>query len=726
MTIHTYRTSAFKVALVYALAGTGWIVFSDLLANLLSEVPRSIAWYQMFKGLLFVYLSAVLIYMLTARQMRLILMVRARQEESERCFRSIVENVTDALIIFADRKSVASANPVACEMLRMPLTTILKSTPKDFLNPNMYAIFQQAWDMAERDEAFFGEGTAQRGSGRIMHYEYRTTPMLQNGRLHLLANFRDITKRKRSAEALVRSEYKFRNVLENIPLIGISLNTEGKITFANDYFLELTGYTREEALESDWFETFLPEEERTTVREVFENAMAQQSLNGVSNYEYEILTRSGDRLDVAWSNAVTRNDQDRIVEVTCLGVDLTERSRAEDALRVAKESAELASQVKSEFLATMSHEVRTPLNGIMGMLQLMESISHDDEQRQYIATAMASSQSLLRILSDILDISRIEANKFELAHDEFDLNEIIGPVVNTYSKEAEIKGLDFLYDIDEDVPVKLKGDPGRLRQVLFNLVGNAVKYTDSGQVSLHISALPFAAGSDRVPIHFLIHDTGIGIPDQKLTEVFESFTQADSSYTRRYGGVGLGLTIVKRLVQTMDGSLVMDSEYGRGTDVHVTVVLENAESERDERQVPPTVAPHDRHRPLKLLVVEDEIVSRFYAVRLLEKLGHDAHEASNGQEALDMLAAEDFDAVIMDIHMPKLDGVAATRSIRKNTSGALPASIPIIAMTAYAMPGDEEAFKQAGMDDYLAKPVEAEALAAALDRLSERLSATAA
>ncbi len=725
MTIHFYRKNAFKVALFYAIAGSCWIVFSDLLANLLSDVPQSIAWYQMLKGLLFVLLSAVLIYVLAARQMHILIEAHKRHEESEKRYRTIVENVTDALIIFADRRTVAYANPKACEMLQLPLETLLESKPQDFLDPLFYTIYEDAWDMAEHGEALFGEESGKDGSGRTVYFEYRATPIRHDGRLHLLATFRDITERKRSAKALARSESKFRHVLENIPLIGISLDTKGRLTFANDYFLELTGYTRDEALGSDWFDTFIPEDIRDSVRNVFDTTMARQELAELSNFENEILTRSGARLNVAWSNVVSRDDKDRIAEVTCMGVDLTERFRAEDALRAAKDAAEIANQAKSEFLATMSHEVRTPLNGVMGMLQLMESTSLDQEQRQYIATAMVSSQNLLRILSDILDISRIEANKFELASEEFELTDVVRPVVDTYSKESALKDLDFQYDIDSNVPTKLLGDPGRLRQVLFNLVGNAVKYTESGEVSLHIS-VPYATDASRVPIHFLIHDTGIGIPDQKLAEVFESFTQADSSYTRRFGGVGLGLTIVKRLVQTMDGSLVMDSEPGRGTDVHVTVFLERAKDDRAPRH-PHEPQHHEQlERPLKLLVVEDETVNRFYAVRLLEKLGHDVKEAVNGEEALRLLAAEHFDAVFMDIHMPKLDGMSATRSIRENTSGDFPTDIPIIAMTAYAMPGDEEAFKKAGMDDYLAKPVEADELTAALERISERLTASAA
>lgn len=724
MTIHTYRKNAFKVALFYAVAGSCWIVFSDLLGNLLSDVPQSIAWYQMLKGLLFVLLSAILIYLLAARQMHILIEAHKRHEESEKRYRTIVENVTDALIIFADRSTVAYANPMACEMLRLPLETLLESKPQDFLDPLLYGIYQDAWDMAEHGEALFGEDSGKNGSGRIVYFEYRATPIRHNGRLHLLAAFRDISDRKRSAKALARSESKFRHVLENIPLIGISLDTNGRLTFANDYFLELTGYTRDEALGSDWFDTFIPEDIRDNVRNVFDTTMARQELAELSNFENEILTRSGARLNVAWSNVGSRDNKDRIAEVTCMGVDLTERFRAEDALRAAKDAAEIANQAKSEFLATMSHEVRTPLNGVMGMLQLMESTPMDQEQQQYIATAMVSSQNLMRILSDILDISRIEANKFELASEEFELADVVRPVVDTYSKESALKDLDFKYDIDSNVPKKLLGDPGRLRQVLFNLVGNAVKYTESGEISLHISVL-YAADTSRIPIHFLIHDTGIGIPDQKLAEVFESFTQADSSYTRRFGGVGLGLTIVKRLVQTMDGSLVMDSEPGRGTDAHVTVFLERAKDDGASRH-PQEPQHHEQlERPLKLLVVEDETVNRFYAVRLLEKLGHDAKEAVNGEEALRLLASEHFDAVFMDIHMPKLDGVSATRSIRENTSGDFPPDIPIIAMTAYAMPGDEETFKKAGMDYYLAKPVEADELAAALDRISERLTASA-
>ncbi|QJT09131.1 PAS domain-containing sensor histidine kinase [Oceanidesulfovibrio marinus] len=723
MAPRTYRINAIKVAVFYAIAGAIWIIFSDLYAKHLSEVPSPVAWYQMSKGLLFVFLSALLIYILSARQMLSLLEARKLHEESESRYRTIVENVTDALIIFSGKGTVTYANPMACEMLGKSLDEIQSLDPRAFIPTGMYDLYSKAWELAERGEAFFGEDSSPEiHPKRTVHFEYRTTPMMYDGTLHLLASFRDITESKQSAQALIRSESKFRNVLENIPLIGISLDMQGRLTFANDHFLALTGYSRKEALGKDWFETFIPKDIRNIVRSVYEKTMERQKLGELSTFENEILTRSGARLKVAWSNVLTRDVHDRIVEVTCVGVDLTERVRAENALRTAKTAAEIANQAKSEFLATMSHEVRTPLNGVMGMLQLMESTSLDEEQREYIATAMDSSMNLLRILSDILDISRIEAGKFELVDEPFSMDEVIAPVVDTYSKEAAAKGLAFRCEVAPNVPPELEGDPVRLRQILFNLVGNAVKYTETGEVLLQVSALPHAANPSRIPLHFVVHDTGIGIPDQKMNEIFETFTQVDSSYSRRFGGVGLGLAIVKRLVGMMDGSLAMDSEPGRGTDAHVTLYLRSSARAEAAQPTPAASAEPLPCRPLRVLVVEDETVNRFYAVRMLEKLGHETIEAADGESALEKLAREKFDVVLMDIQMPRLDGVSATRRIREDTSGDFDPDIPIIAMTAYAMPGDEEEFKSAGMDDYLAKPVEAEALAEALDNVAKRIA----
>lgn len=724
MALQKYRVSALKVAVFYAIAGATWIIFSDLYANHFSEVPQPVAWYQMSKGLLFVLLSALLIYMLSARQMLSLLEARKQHEESETRYRTIVENVTDALIIFSARETVTYANPVACEMLGYSLDDILAQAPRELIPPGMYDLYTKAWDLAERGEAFFGEDSSTEIRPKhTVHFEYRTTPMRHDGKLHLLASFRDITESKRSAKALLRSEKKFRTVLENIPLIGISLNMQGRLTFANNHFLTLTGYSRKEVLGKDWFETFIPKEIRHIVRTVFETTMERQELGELSTFENEILTRSGTRLKVAWSNVLTRDANNRILEVTCVGADLTERIRAEDALRTAKTAAEIANQAKSEFLATMSHEVRTPLNGVMGMLQLMESTSLDEEQRQYIATAMESSMNLLRILSDILDISRIEAGKFELVDEHFNINEVISPVVDTYSKEAAAKGLAFRYEVAPDVPTELEGDPVRLRQILFNLVGNAVKYTETGEVQLQVHTLSYGTDTSRIPLHFVVHDTGLGIPDQKMSDIFETFTQVDSSYSRRFGGVGLGLAIVKRLVRMMDGSLAMDSEPGRGTDVHVTLPLKYTANTEGAQPAPEAAAIESASgRPLRVLVVEDETVNRFYAVRMLEKLGHETVEAADGESALQKLAGEKFDVVLMDIQMPRLDGVSATRRIREDTSGDFDPDIPIIAMTAYAMPGDEDEFINAGMDDYLAKPVEAEALAEALDNVAKRIA----
>jgi signal transduction histidine kinase/ActR/RegA family two-component response regulator len=386
------------------------------------------------------------------------------------------------------------------------------------------------------------------------------------------------------------------------------------------------------------------------------------------------------------------------------GRRLSRSIRETDQARVAAESANVA---KSTFLATMSHEIRTPMSGVMGMLQLLKSTPLDQEQGQYVDLALQSSRYLLHILSDILDLSRIEAGALALRDEPFDGDDLVKPVVGALELEANGKGLALSVAMDRRLSSRLRGDAGRIRQVLFNLVGNAIKYTEQGQVRLELNLLPHRRASGQVCLHIVVADTGIGIPDGILHSVFEPFTQVDGSSTRRQGGAGLGLSIVKRLVGLMGGTLAVSSEPGRGTEVHVSLWL-GTEAGEEHVAKPDGQAGASARR--KILVAEDEAINRLAVVRRLEQLGCDAGQAVNGQEALALLGRETFDAVLMDVQMPIMSGIEATRRIRSGEVGSIDPNIPIIALTAYAMSGDREKFMEAGMDAYLSKPVDMDEL----------------
>ena len=400
-----------------------------------------------------------------------------------------------------------------------------------------------------------------------------------------------------------------------------------------------------------------------------------------------------------------------------LGVfrDVTERKQVEEALKTARDQAEAATRVKSEFLANMSHEIRTPLNGMLGMLQLMANTALDAEQRHYLQAAIKASTRLTHLLSDILDLSRIEAGKMQLHEEEFELAGQKETTCDIFGLEAKEKGLTLDFHIDPRLPRRLSGDKSRLQQILFNLVGNAIKFTERGGVRIEITPLGLQKG--RLRVLFVVADTGIGIADDLLPIVFEPFTQAEGSFTRRFQGAGLGLAIIRKLIAMMDGELAIDNTPGAGTTVYCSLPFNRALSLPDGRQQPEAVAVPAVDRTLRILFAEDDAVNLMAGKRMLEKSGHVVETAMDGREVLAALAGQDFDLVLMDIQMPKMDGLAATRAIRAGEAGQDKADIPIVAMTAYTMSGDREKFLGCGMNGYVSKPVGLAELRAVIARV---------
>jgi PAS domain S-box-containing protein len=469
----------------------------------------------------------------------------------------------------------------------------------------------------------------------------------------------------------------------------------------------MLGFTRAEWLEEPirWYRQVHPEDKERWSIEAAQFFLTGEPLRSV----YRVIARDGRVVWFQCEAKMVRRKDGRPWFIHGVGFDVTEIKVAQQSLETSLEAAQAAVRTRNEFLANMSHEIRTPINGIMGMTQLALDTELTPEQTSYLRTVSGSADSLLEIVNDILDFSKIESHKIELEIVEFDPLRCIEEAMRQLAIRAREKGLEITSHVAAGLPTRLLGDAHRLRQVLTQVVGNAIKFTEAGEVALRVEEEDCPPG--QVRLHFQVKDTGIGISREKRETIFAPFYQADGSSTRKYGGTGLGLTIASRLVQLMDGRIWVDSEPGAGSTFHFTVGFGAGAAAIEAQE---QAAAHDgTQRALRILVVEDNPVNRKVAVGILQKRGHLVQTAENGLEALRALKTGPFDVVLMDIQMPEMDGLQATTVIREmeRTSGA---HIAIVAMTAHAMKGDREICLAAGMDAYLTKPIMPKDLLAAL------------
>jgi PAS domain S-box-containing protein len=503
---------------------------------------------------------------------------------------------------------------------------------------------------------------------------------------------------------------------------AITSFSDGKFIEVNESFLKLIDYGRENVLchTARELQLWPDTDEHARIAPLIRKE------HKVSDAEITFRNKSGHiRRGVFSAKIISINNQ--LCNLMTIN-DVTERRQMEDeirshrdhlaelevSLRKAIVEANTANQAKSEFLARMSHEIRTPLHGVTGILDLLSDGKLDIQQQEYLSLARSSADSLLSVISDILDFSKIEAGKFELESEEFDLKSVVEESLNTVAVIAQKKGLKITHQLSSDVPTVLWGDPTCLRQILLNLLGNSVKFTEKGEIVISISKEN--EENEEVVLHFSVKDTGIGIPKEKQALIFDAFSQADSSVERRRGGTGLGLAISRSLVEKMGGRIWVEGDLGIGSTFHFTIKFAKKTHIGRKQAVtehPPTC---NNSPKLNILVAEDNATSQLIAKKMLERSGHVVSIAENGAQACEKVADADFDIVLMDVEMPLMNGLEATRVIRdkEKTSSR---HIPIVAMTAYATKEDKEKCLSAGMNDFLVKPVKSKDLYALIDKL---------
>ena len=501
---------------------------------------------------------------------------------------------------------------------------------------------------------------------------------------------------------VLESKEMFRIIFENSPSAITVTDSQERIVAWNHMAEKMFGMSGSELFNKPVKDLY-PETEWKRIR-----SLDIRKKGMLSDINTQVIRRDGSLLDINASVAVLKNSKGDIVGSIGILYDISKQKLAEQELVQAKLIAEEANHAKSVFLAKMSHEVRTPMNAVIGMLDLTLDTTLSEEQKDNLIVAKDSAQNLLSLINDILDLSRAEAGKVVIEEMEIQVVDIIKNVCKGLAVLARHKQIDLIWTIDPQIPRILTGDPVRLRQILVNLISNAVKFTHKGKVEV-IVQMESLSQSDCM-VKFEVIDQGIGIPKKNLDSIFDVFTEAHNTTARRYGGTGLGLAICKKLVEMMRGSIVVESFEGKGSTFRFTIIFgykaqanlqssENASKNTDGQAIPEEV------KNIRILLAEDNMVNQRVAVKTLEKFGWQVTAVTNGQEVLDLLVKQSFDVILMDDHMPILDGVAATQVIRREEKQT-GLHIPIIAMTANAMAGDRERYIAGGMDGYVSKPID--------------------
>jgi PAS domain S-box-containing protein len=632
--------------------------------------------------------------------------------ESEDKFRNAFEHSAFGMALIDAGGRYLQVNRSYCAMLGYEPDELLAKTYIDITHPEDVDLSRAFVASIDGGKGYGSlEKRYLRKDGRIVWVALSTAAVRGPGGAikFYVSQFQDITGRKSAQEELAL----YKTVIDSAHEAVVVADPDGNILAVNPAFERLFKLPFDEARKATLADLYPPDSARS-LDEAMTPALARgDGFEGV----LDAVDAEGRRFPLWQRAGAVYGAGGRILFIFSFMHDHTQSKRLQDELLRARDEAFAASRAKSEFLANMSHEIRTPLTGVVGMIELTLQSQLTNEQRSWLGMADDAAGNLLRIINDILDYSKIEAGRLSIEPMPFALRATVRKTANLLAATAKAKGLALSVVVADDVPDRLSGDPLRIEQVLINLIGNAVKFTSRGGIEI---AVGLDAAQDKEPagdrvLRFSVRDTGIGIEHEDIPRLFQLFGQLDSSKAKRFQGTGLGLAICKRLTEMMGGRIWVESEPGRGSTFFFTVATrEEAPAAQGQAAAGSPDLP-----PLRVLLVEDNQINRAFIQRLLGKAGHSVTSALDGREAVAALRAQDFDLVLMDIQLPHMDGDEVARRIRKGEAGGRNADIPIVALTAYAMPGDRERFLEAGMNGYVSKPVERDELFRAMAKAAQ-------